>query len=66
MSMITVNAEGYPVMPRMNKPNDEQRSVVILARRTLMNRCTQKNIEAARTLLQLYIPDEMLTDAVKG
>lgn len=28
MSMITVNAEGHPLMSRMHKPGDEKRSVV--------------------------------------
>ena len=30
MSMLTINADGHPIMGRMHKPGDEKRSVVIL------------------------------------
>lgn len=30
MSMLTINADGHPVMSRFHKPEDEKRSVVIL------------------------------------
>lgn len=30
MSMLTVNADGHPLMGRMHKPGDETRSVVML------------------------------------
>lgn len=30
MSMLTINADGHPVMGRFHKPGDEKRSVVIL------------------------------------
>lgn len=30
MSMLTINADGHPVMGRFHKPEDEKRSVVIL------------------------------------
>ena len=30
-SMLTVNADGHPVMGRFHRPQDEKRSVVVLA-----------------------------------
>lgn len=30
-SMLTVNADGHPVMGRFHRPGDEKRSVVVLA-----------------------------------
>ncbi|WP_232437929.1 SOS response-associated peptidase family protein [Burkholderia ubonensis] len=59
MSMLTVNSDGHPVMSRMHKPNDEKRSVVILRPSDYDEWLHTKNIEAARSMLQLYPADEM-------
>lgn len=59
MSMITVNADGDPLMSRMHKPADEKRSVVILRPDDWEEWLTTSNVEAARAMLQLYPADEM-------
>ncbi|WP_431823125.1 SOS response-associated peptidase family protein [Burkholderia sp. F1] len=64
MSMITVNAEGRPVMSRMYKPGDEKRSVVILRPDDWEEWLTTSNVEAARAMLQLYPADEMAAEPV--
>ncbi|WP_347467490.1 SOS response-associated peptidase [Burkholderia stagnalis] len=64
MSMITVNAEGHPVMSRMHKPGDEKRSVVILRPDDWEEWLTTSNVEAARAMLQLYSADEMAAEPV--
>ncbi|AOJ06506.1 SOS response-associated peptidase [Burkholderia mayonis] len=64
MSMLTVNADGHAVMTRMHKPGDEKRSVVILRRADYDEWLAAKNIDAARSLLQLYPGDEMAASPV--
>ncbi len=59
MAMITVNADGHPVMSCMHKPFDEKRSVVILRPDDWEEWLTTSNIEAARAMLQLYPANEM-------
>ncbi|AGR72830.1 hypothetical protein Y029_3023 [Burkholderia pseudomallei MSHR303] len=61
MSMITVNADGHPLMSRMHKPVDEKRSVVILRPDDWEEWLTTSNVEAARAMLQLYPADEMVS-----
>ncbi|KVD50331.1 hypothetical protein WS61_31505 [Burkholderia sp. ABCPW 11] len=63
MSMITVNADGHPLMSRMHKPADEKRSVVILRPDDWEEWLTTANVEAARAMLQLYPADEMYAEA---
>lgn len=63
MSMITVNADGHPLMSRMHKPADEKRSVVILRPDDWEEWLTTSNVEAARAMLQLYPADEMYAEA---
>ncbi|MBR8509574.1 SOS response-associated peptidase family protein [Burkholderia cenocepacia] len=63
MSMITVNADGHPLMSRMHKPSDEKRSVVILRPDDWEEWLTTSNVEAARAMLQLYPADEMYAEA---
>lgn len=60
MTMITVNADGHPVMSRMHKPDDEKRSVVILRPDDWEEWLTTPNVEAARAMLQLYPAKEMV------
>ncbi|MCA8065426.1 SOS response-associated peptidase family protein [Burkholderia sp. AU38729] len=59
MTMMTVNADGHGVMGHMHKPGDEKRSVVVLRPADYDEWLHTKNIEAARTMLQLYPADEM-------
>lgn len=63
MTMITVNADGHPIMSRMHKPADEKRSVVILRPDDWEDWLTTPNVEAARAMLQLYPADEMTAEA---
>lgn len=60
MPMITVNADGHPVMSRMHKPDDEKRSVVILRPDDWEEWLTTPNVEAARAVLQISPADDML------
>ncbi|AIP22246.1 hypothetical protein BFR06_11520 [Burkholderia pseudomallei] len=60
MAMITVNAEGDPIMSRMHKPCDEKRSVVILRPDDWEEWLTTSNAEAARAMLQLYPAGDMV------
>ncbi len=60
MTMMTVNADGHAVMGRMHKPGDEKRSVVILWPSDYDEWLNTKNVEAARSLLQLYPADDMV------
>ncbi|RQU70728.1 DUF159 family protein [Burkholderia cenocepacia] len=59
MSMITVNADGHPLMSRMHKPSDEKRSVVILRPDDWEEWLTTSNVEAARSMLQCYPAEEL-------
>jgi putative SOS response-associated peptidase YedK len=62
MSMLTVNADGHPVMGRMHKPGDEKRSVVILRPSDYDEWLHTSNVEAARAMLQLYPADELVAE----
>ncbi|MBR8136811.1 SOS response-associated peptidase family protein [Burkholderia cenocepacia] len=64
MAMITVNADGHPVMSRMHKPGHEKRSVVILRPDDWEEWLTTSNVEAARAMLQLYPADEMSAEPI--
>lgn len=58
--MMTVNADGHAVMGRLHKPGDEKRSVVISRPADYDEWLHTTNVEAARTLLQLYPADNMV------
>ncbi|KVC52318.1 SOS response-associated peptidase family protein [Burkholderia stagnalis] len=60
MCMLTVNADGHAVMGRMHKPNDEKRSVVILRPAEYDKWLHTRNVDAARSILQLFPSDDML------
>lgn len=51
MSMLTVNADGHPLMGRMHKPEDEKRSVVILPHDAWGSWLRCRSEEEARRLL---------------
>lgn len=48
----------------MHKPDDEKRSVVILHPNDWEEWLTTPNVEAARSMLQLYEPDELTAEPV--
>jgi putative SOS response-associated peptidase YedK len=52
MSMLTINADGHPVMQRFHKPADEKRSVVILPDDAWDDWLRARSEEAARELLR--------------
>lgn len=62
MAMLTVNADGHPLMSRMHKPADEKRSVVILRPDDWEEWLTTSNVESARMMLQLYPADVMFAE----
>ena len=52
MSMLTINADGHPVMQHFHKPADEKRSVVILPDDAWGDWMRARSEEAARELLR--------------
>jgi putative SOS response-associated peptidase YedK len=62
LTMLTVSAQGHPVMGRMHRPNDEKRSVVILRPNDYDEWLFCTNVEAARAMLQLLPAAEMRAD----
>ncbi|MCK6388110.1 MAG: SOS response-associated peptidase [Zoogloea sp.] len=52
MTMLTINADGHPLMQRFHKPEDEKRSVVILPDDAWGAWLRAKSEGAARALLQ--------------
>ncbi len=58
-SMLTVNADGHPVMKHFHKPNDEKRSIVVLDNSDYL-RWLNSNIDQARELLKIA-PANFLT-----
>lgn len=64
MSMLTVNADGHAVMGRMHRPDDEKRSVVILRPEDYDEWLHTTNVEAARSMLQLWPAEEMWAEPV--
>ncbi len=58
-SMLTINAEGHPVMQHFHKPEDEKRSIVVLNEANYLP-WLHANHDQARSLLQLA-PNGFLT-----
>jgi putative SOS response-associated peptidase YedK len=52
MSMLTINADGHPVMQRFHKPADEKRSVVILPDDAWGDWLRARSEAAARAMLR--------------
>ena len=63
MSMLTINADGDPVMQRFHKPEDEKRSVVILPDERWGDWLRAKSEEEARTMLTIYPADALSVEA---
>lgn len=53
-SMITVNAEGHPLMKRFHAPGDEKRSIVVVPPTAYDAWLGARSDEDARELLQLF------------
>lgn len=51
-SMLTINADGHPVMKHFHKPEDEKRSVVVLNDNQYLSWLTA-NTNQAREMLKL-------------
>ena len=56
MTMLTINADGHPLMQRFHKPGDEKRSVVILPDEAWGDWLRAKSEAAARSLVQPFDP----------
>lgn len=63
MSMLTINADGHPLMQRFHKPEDEKRSVVILPPEDWDAWLGGKSDTDARSMLRLFDPSEMTASA---
>ena len=61
-SMLTINAEGHPVMQHFHKPEDEKRSIVVLNEANYLP-WLQANHDEARSLLQLAPNGFLICDA---
>ena len=55
-SMLTVNADGHPVMKHFHRPNDEKRSIVVLNEEDYIP-WLNSNIDQARDLLKVAPKD---------
>lgn len=60
MSMLTINADGHPLMGRFHKPGDEKRSVVVLADDDWAGWLGAKSEAEVRSYLQLFDPETMV------
>jgi len=62
-TMLTVNAEGHPVMGRFHKPQDEKRSVVVLDGEAIDAWLAAPTDAERRALLQPCAGDLLVADA---
>lgn len=62
-SMLTVNAEGHPLMQRFHKPGDEKRAVVVLEPQDYEGWLNARTEAEARSYLRLFEPDVMVAVA---
>tara|TARA_R110001583_G_scaffold191912_1_gene357789 strand:- start:8905 stop:9567 length:663 start_codon:yes stop_codon:yes gene_type:complete len=65
MSMLTINADGDPVMQRFHEPEDEKRSVVILPDERWGDWLRAKSEEEARAMLTIYPADALSVEAAR-
>ncbi|MFL9876727.1 SOS response-associated peptidase family protein [Paraburkholderia megapolitana] len=66
MTMLTLNADDHALMKRMHRPNDEKRSVVVIRPEDYDEWLHTTNVDAARSMLQLWPAEEMWTEPVPG
>jgi len=62
-AMLTINAEGHPLMQRFHKPGDEKRSVVVLDPEDYDAWLGARTEAEARCLLQSFDPEKMVAMA---
>lgn len=60
-TQITINADDHPLMSRMHKPDDEKRSLVVIAPDELDDWLACRDVETARTFLRHYPAARMKT-----
>lgn len=60
-SMLTINADGHPLMGRMHKPGDEKRSVVVVPPAAWRD-WLHADEPQARALLRLFDPEEFTAE----
>lgn len=60
-TQITINADEHPLMSRMHKPDDEKRSLVVIAPEELDDWLGCRDVEMARTFLRHYPAGRMKT-----
>jgi putative SOS response-associated peptidase YedK len=58
-TMLTVNADGHPLMNRFHKPGDEKRSVIIVPRENYVEWLACRDPELARTFFNIPPADQM-------
>ena len=59
-SMLTVNADGHPVMKHFHKPKDEKRSIVVLNNSDYLNWLNADN-QTALSLLKVSSEDFLIS-----
>jgi len=62
-SMLTINADGHPLMRRFHAPGDEKRSVVVVAPADYPAWLEARSEDEARSLLKCFNADEFATEA---
>lgn len=53
-TQITINADDHPLMSRMHKPDDEKRSLVVIAPGEVEDWLACRDVETARSFLRHY------------
>lgn len=62
MTMLTINADGHPLMQRFHKPGDEKRSVVILPDEAWGDWLRTRSEDAARGFFRLFEPSQFAAE----
>lgn len=61
-TILTVNAQDYPLMSRFHRPGDEKRSPVIIRPDAYQDWFACSNTDGVRSFLTLYRADEMAAE----
>ena len=62
MTLLTINADGHPLMQRFHKPGDEKRSVVILPDDAWGDWLRAKSESAARAFFRCFDSDAFVAE----
>ncbi len=62
MTMLTINADGHPLMARFHKPEDEKRSVVILPEDAWGDWLRTKSESSARSFFRGFDSRDYITE----